>query len=89
MYALRSGIHAESTIITGEDGTRPTHRNFLPRPPAGTAMERALLDNVIRDTWLLTRFFLIRFSGSLDYRDRNRVAGEAVHHHQRKIVAHW
>ena len=30
----------------------------------------------------------IQLSGSLDYRDPNRVAGKAVHDHQRKIVAH-
>ena len=61
MNALKSGIHAESSIITGEDPgqlaqlAETFYRDHQPQ----TAMERAQLDNVIRDTWLLTRFFRI------------------------------
>ena len=61
MNALKSGIDAESTIIIGEDPealaqlTESFYRDYHPQ----TAMECALLDNVIRDTWLLTRFFRI------------------------------
>ena len=61
MNALRSGIHAESAVITGEDPdvlaqlTETFYHDHQPQ----TAMERALLDNIIRDTWLLTRFFRI------------------------------
>src|SRR5271169_3360002 len=56
--ALRSGIHAESAIIIGEDPdalaqlTESFYQDYQPQ----TAIECALLDNVIRDTWLLTRF---------------------------------
>jgi hypothetical protein len=59
--AAKSGIHAESTTITGEDPRSPrsTYRNFLPDNQPATAIDGALLDNVIRDTWLLTRFFRI------------------------------
>ncbi|HXB69993.1 MAG TPA: hypothetical protein VNY05_17195 [Candidatus Acidoferrales bacterium] len=58
MNALRSGIHAESTIITGEDpeALAQLADTFYRDHHPATAMERALLDNVIRDTWLLTRF---------------------------------
>jgi hypothetical protein len=61
MNALKTGIHAESTIIIGEDSddlsqlTETFYRDYQPE----TAMECALLDNIVRDTWLLTRFFRI------------------------------
>jgi hypothetical protein len=61
MNALKSGIDAEATIIIGEDAgalaqlTESFYRDYQP----ATAMESALLDNIIRDTWLLTRFFRI------------------------------
>ena len=61
MNALQSGIHAESVIITDEDPealTQLTETFYRDHQPA-TAMECALLDNIIRDTWLLTRFFRI------------------------------
>jgi hypothetical protein len=61
MNALRSGIHAESTIISGEDPdvlAQLTETFYHDHQPE-TAMERALLDNIIRDAWLLTRFFRI------------------------------
>jgi hypothetical protein len=68
MNALQSGIHAKSAIITGEDSgalaqlAEAFYRDHKPQ----TAMERALLDNVIRDTWLLTRF--------------SRIDAEIIHH---------
>jgi hypothetical protein len=58
MNALKSGIHAESTIIIPEDPAALAqlvdsfYRDYQPQ----AAMEAALLDNVIRDTWMLTRF---------------------------------
>jgi hypothetical protein len=61
MNALKSGIHAESAIITGEDPgalaqlTETFYHDHQPQ----SAMERAILDNIIRDTWLLIRFFRI------------------------------
>jgi hypothetical protein len=61
MNALKSGIHAESAIITGEDPgalaqlTETFYHDHQPQ----TAMERAQLDNIVRDTWLLIRFFRI------------------------------
>jgi hypothetical protein len=59
--ALQSGIHAESVIITDEDPEALTQlaETFYRDHQPETAMERALLDNIIRDTWLLTRFFRI------------------------------
>jgi hypothetical protein len=61
MNALQSGIHAESTIITDEDPEALTQlaETFYRDHQPQTAMECALLDNIIRDTWLLTRFFRI------------------------------
>ena len=61
MNALQSGIHAESVIITDEDPEALTQlaETFYRDHQPQTAMECALLDNVIRDTWLLTRFFRI------------------------------
>jgi hypothetical protein len=58
MNALKSGIHAESAIITGEDPAALSQlaESFYHDHQPQTAMERAQLDNVIRDTWLLTRF---------------------------------
>ena len=59
--ALQSGIHAESTIIIGEDPDNLAQLadTFYRDHQPATAMECALLDNIIRDTWLLTRFFRI------------------------------
>jgi hypothetical protein len=56
--ALGSGIHTESTIITGEDPDvlAQLAETFYHDHQPQTAIERAQLDNVIRDTWLLTRF---------------------------------
>src|SRR5450432_3689521 len=58
MNALQTGIHAESTIIIGEDSDDLTQlaQAFYQDHQPETAMECALLDNIIRDTWLLTRF---------------------------------
>ena len=83
--ALQSGIDAESTIITGEDSealaqlTETFYRDHQPR----SAMECALLDNIIRDTWRLTRFFRIdaeiidyEIEGAL-YKKEDNQAGRA------------
>jgi hypothetical protein len=61
MNALKSGIHAESAIITGEDPVALAQlaETFYHDHQPATAMERAILDNIIRDTWLLIRFFRI------------------------------
>ena len=61
MNALQSGIDAESAIIIGEDPAALAQlaETFYHDHQPQTPMERALLDNVIRDTWLLTRFFRI------------------------------
>jgi hypothetical protein len=61
MNALQSGIHAESVIITDEDpeALAQLAETFYRDHQPATAMECALLDNIIRDTWLLTRFFRI------------------------------
>jgi hypothetical protein len=51
MNALKSGIHAESVIITGEDPValaQLTETYYHDHQPE-TAMERAMLDNVVRD----------------------------------------
>jgi hypothetical protein len=61
MNALKSGIHAESAIITGEDPAALAQlaETFYHDHQPESAMERAILDNIIRDTWLLIRFFRI------------------------------
>ena len=61
MNALRSGIHAESSIIKGEDpdALNQLTQSFYSDYQPANQMERAQLDNIIRDTWLLTRFFRI------------------------------
>jgi hypothetical protein len=58
MNALQTGIHAESTIIIGEDSDDLIQlaEIFYQDHQPETAMECALLDNIIRDTWLLIRF---------------------------------
>ena len=50
--ALKSGIHAESTIIIGEDpeALAQLTESFYHENQPETAMECALLDNIIRDT---------------------------------------
>ena len=61
MNALQFGIHAETVMIVGEDPEALTQlaESFYRDHQPETAMERALLDNIIRDTWLLARFFRI------------------------------
>jgi hypothetical protein len=58
MNAVTSGVYAESEIIKGENPDaldRIADSFYRDYQPANT-MEAALLDNVIRDTWLLIRF---------------------------------
>jgi hypothetical protein len=61
LNALKTGIHAESVIIADEDPEALTQlaESFYCDYQPETAMESAILDNIIRDTWLLTRFFRI------------------------------
>ena len=61
MNALQSGIHAESNIIYGEEESdlNELRDAFYRDHQPETTMECALLDNIIRDTWLLRRFFRI------------------------------
>ena len=80
LNALKSGIDAKLAIITGEneqslDELRDAfYRDHQPQ----TAMECALLDDVIRDTWMLQRFFhidaeLINYEIATDlYRDKTQ-----------------
>jgi len=83
--ALQSGIHAESSIITGEDPeqlAQLTESFYRDHQPA-TALERALLDNIIRDTWLLARFARIDAEiiehqiHDTHYPDKDHPAGKA------------
>src|SRR5579872_2657537 len=69
MNAVTSGIYAESEIIKGENPDaldKLADSFYLDYQPAN-AMEAALLDNVIRDTWLLIRFARIDVE-ILDYK---------------------
>ena len=61
MNALQFGTHAETVMIVGENPEALTQlaESFYRDHQPETAMERALLDNIIRDTWLLARFFRI------------------------------
>jgi uncharacterized membrane protein YccC len=69
MNAVTSGVYAENEIIKGEspeaynDLADRFYEDFQP----ANAMEAALLDNVIRDTWLLIRFARIDVE-ILDYK---------------------
>jgi len=85
MNAIRSGIHADSAIIIGEDpeALAQLAETFYHDHQPQTAMERALLDNIIRDAWLLTRFFRIdaeiidyEIEGAL-YKKEDNQAGRA------------
>src|ERR1700682_1732993 len=57
MNALKTGIDAESSIIPGEDPaglaalTERFHQDCQPQ----TEFESALVDDIVRDTWLLAR----------------------------------
>jgi len=61
LNALQSGIDAKLAVVTGEDEhaleelATSLYRDHQP----ATALERIVLDGVIRDTWLLQRFFRI------------------------------
>jgi hypothetical protein len=57
MNALKSGIDAESNIIPGEDAaalTALTERLYQDCQPQ-TVIESLLVDDIVRDTWLLAR----------------------------------
>src|ERR1700686_2016021 len=58
MNALKSGIDAQSSIIPGEDAAALaalTERLYQDCQPQ-TVIESLLVDDIVRDTWLLTRF---------------------------------
>jgi len=68
LNALQSGIDAKLAVIAGEDknALKELSDSFYRDHQPATAMERAILDGVIRDTWLLQRFFRIE-SDLLEY----------------------
>ena len=68
LNALQSGIDAKLAVIAGEDknALKDLSDSFYRDHQPATAMERAILDGVIRDTWLLQRFFRIE-SDLLEY----------------------
>src|ERR1700732_3596289 len=58
MNALKSGIHAESSVIPGEDAAALaalTERFYQDCQPQ-TAIESTLVDNIIRASWRLRSF---------------------------------
>jgi len=61
LNALQSGIDAKLAVIPGEDknGLKELADSFYRDHQPATAMEQAILDGIIRDTWLLQRFFRI------------------------------
>ena len=69
MNAVTSGVYAESEIIKSEnpDTLNEIADQFYNDFDPANAMEAALLDNVIRDTWLLIRFARID-AEILDYK---------------------
>jgi hypothetical protein len=87
MNALKSGIDAESNIIPGEDAaalaalTERLHQGCQPQ----TVLESLLVDDIVRDTWLLTRLaridaqLLIHTIEDTNYPSPNGPAGKAFH----------
>src|SRR5476649_1075269 len=77
MNALKSGIDAESSIIPGEDAaalaalTGRFHRDCQPQ----SEIESILVDDIVRDTWLLGRF--ARIDAQL-LRSEERRVGKSV-----------
>ena len=85
MNALQSGIHAESSVIPGEDPAALaalTERFYQDCQPQ-TVIESALVDNIIRASWLLRRFdridaeILIHSIEDTNYPSPNAPAGKA------------
>ena len=85
MNALKSGIDAESNIIPGEDAAALTslaERLYQDCQPQ-TVIESLLVDDIVRDTWLLTRLaridaqILIHTMEDTNYPSPNGPAGKA------------
>jgi hypothetical protein len=87
MNALKSGIDAESNVIPGEDAAdlaALTERLYQGCQPQ-TDIESLLVDDIVRDTWLLTRLaridaqLLIHTIEDTHYPSPNGPAGKAFH----------
>jgi hypothetical protein len=87
MNSLKSGIHAESSVIPGEDPAdlaALTERLYQGCQPQ-TDIESLLVDDIVRDTWLLTRLaridaqILIHTIEDTHYPSPNGPAGKAFH----------
>src|SRR5476649_1438464 len=88
MNALKSGIDAESSIIPGEDAaalaalTGRFHRDCQPQ----SEIESLLVDDIVRDTWLLGRLaridaqLLIYKIEDTNYPSPNAPIGKAFDH---------
>jgi hypothetical protein len=87
MNALKSGIDAESNVIPGEDAAvldALTERLYQGCQPQ-TDIECLLVDDIVRDTWLLTRLaridaqILIHTTEDTNYPSPNGPDGKAFH----------
>jgi hypothetical protein len=87
MNALKSGIDADSNVIPGEDATdlaALTERLYQSCQPQ-TDIESLLVDDIVRDTWLLIRLaridaqLLIHTIEDTHYPSPNGPAGKAFH----------
>jgi hypothetical protein len=87
MNALQSGIHAESSVIPGEDAaalSALTERFYQDCQPQ-TVIESTLVDNIVRASWLLRRFdridaeILIYMMEDTNYPCPNAAAGKSFH----------
>jgi hypothetical protein len=88
MNALQSGIHAESSVIPGEDAAALaalTERFYQDCRPQ-TIIESTLVDNIIRASWRLRRFdridaeLLIYKIEDTNYPSPNAPVGKAFDH---------
>ena len=87
MNALKSGIDAQSSVIPGEDAAALavlTERLYQGCQPQ-TDIECLLVDDIVRDTWLLTRLarvdaqILIYIMEDTNYPCPNAPAGKSFH----------
>jgi hypothetical protein len=87
MNAFKTGIHAESSVIPGEDAAvlaALTERLYQDCQPQ-TAIESLLVDNIIRAAWRLRRFdridaeILIYIMEDTNYPSPNGPVGKAFH----------
>jgi hypothetical protein len=87
MNALKTGIDAQSSVIPGEDSAAlaALAERFYQDCQPQTAIESALVDNIVRETWLLRRFdridaeILIHTMEDTNYPSPNAPAGKAFH----------